>query len=370
MTKELFDRERSGMLRDRFGCEAPARWFGAMPSPAEVQSVLNRLKSGLGAGCEVGAFDDGSEEFKSAVTHAFRSGDYSLAPALAAYAKADPQVRRVAIEVLSQAPPGERWRMLELAAATGSPEVLPPLREALSMLWGTREEHEISEELALRAALYAARFFELSADAGALDMLTRLTRHPSRLVRHQVCYAASCLVGRVPEPHALREFVRAAFRSDDADLRSAVVPHAAVELMGVEECLEVAESILLEASAELWWDSACKLLTAVARTMLTGTRERVARLSSLWLGKHTPRRGWLTIVELLVECEDFERVEPFLQTALRQESPFERWYATELLRRVPHPRRKALANEALADEPEPLLQRRLEAVLLELEIDG
>lgn len=368
MTKEPFDRERPGMLRDRFGCEGPARWFGEMPSPAEVQSVLVRLKSGLRAECEVGAFDDGSEAFRTSVTQAFRSGYYSLAPALEPHAKEDPHVRRAAIEVLSQAPPGERWRMLELAAATGSPEVLPPLREALRMLWGTGEQHEISEELALRAVSYAARFFDFSADAGALDVLTQLTHHPSRLVAQQVCYYSSFLVGRLPERHALREFVREAFSSDDADLRSRVAPHAAVELMGVEPCLEVAERILLETNAEFWWDQAWMLLIAVARTKQG--RERVASVLNRWLGKHAPKRGWLTIAELLVECGDFERAEPFLQKALRQESPFERWHAIELLRRVPHPMRRVPATEAQVDEPDLLLQRRLESVLLEPGVGG
>lgn len=367
--KRGFKRDR-GVLFDQYEnpdgstvvVEIPAASAGEPLEPAVRALHLQDLRSGdplrqhRGARALAG---DTSSETLEGLLHALEDGCGAAPQALLGFIT-EPRVRPALLRSLADTPAERLANVAQAAVVAGGEEVADVLRRRLADLVGDPQTHERADFFNWRAGslevVATALLGDDTSNRSAADALVSLLSHPCR--RNSL--SAALAIGKTLSegcPEEIAGKLRAALQSalpsrdqwDDA-IFDAVAPAFAGSDPGF--VFPRCEARLRSTNPE-------------TRSMAIGVLGRVAsdRSKALLMGhlsmESNPRLSCMIVRYLGVET-GAELREATVRHALAADEPSIRFEGTVFLDGVPAQSARAMAEDALQDEPDPVLRSRLQ----------
>jgi hypothetical protein len=352
VAKRAYER-RGGLVADGNSLAPASFAVHEFPTPEERRELLEKVRSGSGPESGRAAYrlqGDRSPEFRDALLAGLPKGNLLAPMLLATRFLPDPQVRLALLEATRVSKLGMLQNLLQVIHRVG-PEAVPVLEERLAEARASaRGDDGASGRVVLGAAVALVR---LSASAQALDVLESLFANPLHPLIQEALQKCVAVCGD-PECHASRP-----------SLLRLLKPWLDSDEPGV--VLEVAPALRVARP-----DSALQQLLAILCSPDLEMSRRAAGALAEWPppvpeGARAAVIGWLRQQEGDVRCQyiasligDRETLTAIARRALESESPRIRGTGVSTLALIDAADARSIAAEALVDEPDSGLRRRLE----------
>jgi hypothetical protein len=367
LAKRPFQRSR-GILRDEYTNlegrrhveEAPASFMGEPLSDADREQGLADVVSGDPGAQFRGVHrlsGDRSPDYLESLLASLESGSAAAPNALLQFVK-DERVRPALAAAARRAPASDLANFAQAVALAGGESAVTVLRECLHELLSVPEtfrDHPFFNPVTGSAVTVASGLLRLGSDQQeAATLLARVVReHPCafnrRSAAYQICealdYELSADTKRTLEGVLLEQLT-----NDDPEM-FAVVASALVSV-SPDQVFSRCRQLLLDTSSEV----------RVRVTMALRRMEDPAARALLL--EHLPREPWLRSAVQMAAYLGGDVPAPvradIAKRALADDSPSLRRGGAALLRDLDPETARGLAETAMADEPDPLLRKRLQ----------
>ena len=365
MAKRAFVRKR-GVLSDSYEDPPGQKCKYSMPATMageelpEEQRAQILSDARLAVGSAYGMHEDRSPELLGSLLEGVAEFNCDAPMNLTRFLD-DPRVQPALVHATADVPASRLANFAQVVGMIGGPGAREVLRKRLDDLVqdpATFDDHAFFNHKAGSLVTTACSLLALEPDADApADALLRLVEHPCGFNRRSACWNAATLVSKAPAtstPPVRRlrtAIVAIANTTDDDDLFLYVCDASHAHL--VRDRLQ---KLLTHESYDLRHRAIIALSRGPDSTWgLARLRERLPHEPSLRLRFSIAR----SLAPLLPPSD----LTALLDEALANESPSLRFQAIGLLDALPKPAASEVAARALADEPDPALERLLRAHL-------